>query len=256
MSSSPAGKTLQRLHTPEAIHERITSSTAHSYLSDFVLGAIDGCVTTFAVVAGVAGADLPQGVGVVIVLGLANLLADGFSMAAGNFLGTKSDRQIVERTRRMEDMHIDLVPEAEREEIRQIFAEKGFGGDLLEKIVKVITRDRKRWIDTMVTEEWGLQLETPSPWKAASATFAAFVLAGAVPLLPFLLPLSWTAASMFTASAIATAVTFFAVGVAKGYVVQRSPTWSGFETLFVGGGAAVLAYAVGYVLRALIGVAA
>lgn len=243
---------LAELHTPEAIRERIEGGPSHSYLGDSVLGAVDGCVTTFAVVAGVAGADLPSGV--VIILGLANLLADGFSMAVSNFLGTKSDRQVVERIRRMEEMHIERVPEAEREEIRQIFASKGFDGGLLEKIVDVITRDRRRWVDTMITDEWGLQLETPSPWKSGLATFIAFVLAGAVPLLPFLLPIAWSAQAAFQVSAVATAVTFFAVGVAKGYVVQRSPWWAGLETLLVGGGAATLAYGVGYWLRAVVGV--
>jgi VIT1/CCC1 family predicted Fe2+/Mn2+ transporter len=245
-------QSLAEQHTPAAIRERIESGPSHSYLGDFVLGAIDGCVTTFAVVAGVAGANLTPTI--VIILGLANLLADGFSMAVGNFLGTKSDREVVERIRRMEEMHIDQIPEAEREEIRQIFAGKGFDGGLLEKIVEVITRDRRRWVDTMITEEWGLQLETPSPWKSGLATFAAFVLAGAVPLVPFLLPIPWTTQATFAVSAVATAVTFFAVGVAKGFVVQRSPWWSGLETLLVGGGAAALAYGVGFWLRAIVGI--
>ena len=88
-------------HTPAAIRRRLRSATEHSYLRDFVLGAMDGTVTTFAVVAGVAGAGLPSGVA--IVLGIANLLADGFSMAAGNYLSTKTDRQLVDRARRIED---------------------------------------------------------------------------------------------------------------------------------------------------------
>ncbi len=243
---------LAEQHTPEAIRQRLERGPSHSYLGDSVLGAVDGCVTTFAVVAGVAGAELAPTI--VIILGVANLLADGFSMAVGNFLGTKSERQVVERIRRMEEMHIDQVPEAEREEIRQIFAGKGFDGGLLEKIVEVITRDRRRWVDTMITEEWGLPLETPSPWKSGLATFVAFVVAGAVPLVPFLLPIAWSAQSAFQVSALATAVTFFAVGVAKGYVVQRSPWWAGLETLLVGGGAAALAYGVGYWLRALVSV--
>jgi VIT1/CCC1 family predicted Fe2+/Mn2+ transporter len=245
---------LRKMHTPAAIRERIESGPAHSYLGDFVLGAIDGCITTFAIVAGVAGAGLTQGPTIIIILGLANLLADGFSMAASNFLGTKSERQIVDRVRRMEEMHIDKIPEAEREEIRQIFAGKGFDGSLLEKIVEVITRDRRRWVDTMITEEWGLPLETPSPWKSGLATFASFVLAGAVPLLPFFLPIAWTAATAFAVSAVATGIAFLIIGVAKGLIVQRSPLLSGIETLLVGGGAAVLAYGVGYWLRAVIGV--
>src|SRR5262245_3025507 len=123
-AADPSKQSLAEQHTPKAIRERLARGPAHSYLGDFVLGAIDGCVTTFAVVAGVAGAGLSPTV--VIIMGLANVLADGFSMAVGNFLGTKSDRQVVERIRRMEEMHIDKVPDAEREEIRQIFAGKGF----------------------------------------------------------------------------------------------------------------------------------
>src|SRR6185369_9096258 len=137
---------------------------------------------------------------------------------------------------------------------RQIFAGKGFDGSLLEKIVDVITRDRRRWVDTMITEEWGLQLETPSPWKSGLVTFAAFVLAGIVPLLPFFLPVQWSSRAAFAVSSVATAVTFFLVGVAKGHVVQRSRWLSGLETLLVGGGAAALAYGVGYWLRAIVGV--
>ncbi len=90
-------------HTPAAIRRRLRAATAHSYLRDLVLGAIDGAVTTFAVVAGVAGAELPAGVA--LVLGFANLLADGFSMAAGNYLSTKTERQVVDRARRQEEMH-------------------------------------------------------------------------------------------------------------------------------------------------------
>ena len=117
---------------------------------------MDGTVTTFAVVAGVAGAGLPRGVA--IILGMANLLADGFSMAAGNYLSTKTDRELVDRARRVEEMHVEQVPDGEREEVRQIFAAKGFEGQILDEIVNVITTDRRRWVDTMLTEELGLRL--------------------------------------------------------------------------------------------------
>ena len=82
---------LAELHSEEAIAARLAGATRHSYLGDFVLGAVDGAVTTFAIVAGAAGAGLSSGVA--IVLGLANVLADGFSMAAGNFLKAKADHQ-------------------------------------------------------------------------------------------------------------------------------------------------------------------
>lgn len=239
---------LEAMHTEEAIANRIAAAAHHSYVGDFVLGAVDGAVTTFAIVAGAAGAGLSTSIA--IILGVANVLADGFSMAAGNFLKARADQQTVERFRRMEEMHIDEIPDAEREEIRQIFAAKGFEGDVLSAIVKVITQDRKQWVDTMLTEEWGLQLQPPEPWKAASATMIAFVLAGAVPLLPLFFSSS-TATETFVLSSVLTAVTFFAIGAARGQLDGR-PLLGGLETLAIGGGAALVAYGVGAWLHSVV----
>lgn len=242
---------LQADHTPEAIAQRLQIAGHHSYLSDLVLGAIDGTVTTFAIVAGVAGAEMSQQVA--IILGCANILADGFSMAVSNFLGTQAERHLVEKVRENEARHIDTFPEGEREEVRQIFAAKGFEGEVLDRIVETITHNRKQWIDTMVTDEYGLQLSGPSPWRAAGATFIAFLAAGLVPLLPFFLPFKLPGGTIFLLSTIATMVTFFLIGVAKGRVLERSLLRSGLETLAVGGAAALLAYGVGALLHALLG---
>src|SRR5688500_6274029 len=176
-----------------------------------MLGAVDGAVTTFAIVSGAAGAGLPNGI--VLVLGFSNVLADGFSMAAGNFLRARSDQQLLDRFRRMEESHIEHIPEGEREEVRQIFQGKGFDGEVLEKIVSVITEDRQQWVNTMLTEEWGLQLQPPAPWRAALATMSAFVLAGIVPLLPLVLMLQQPASDSFVMSSICTGVAFFTVGL-------------------------------------------
>lgn len=238
-------QTLVDDHSPEAISERLALGTQHSYLGDAILGAIDGCVTTFAVVSGVTGASLPRGV--VIVLGLANLLADGFSMAISNYQKTKSDRDRVRLAREMEERHIDEIPEGEKEEIRQIFARKGFEGSLLEDVVHVITRDRARWIDTMLTEELGLPLDGPTPWKAGVVTFVAFCIAGSVPILPFLL---MNFSSAFITSSIAAGMVFFLVGLFKGQILGESKLRAGTETLFSGAGAAILAYLVGKWLQA------
>jgi vacuolar iron transporter family protein len=239
-------------HTPEAITKRLEAATQHSYLSDLVLGGIDGTVTTFAIVAGVAGADLPNHVA--LILGTANLLADGFSMAVSNYLGTQAERHHIERVREHEARHIEVFPEGEREEIRQIFAAKGFAGETLLRIVDVITQNRQRWIDTMVTEEFGLPLSGPSPWRAGAATFTAFLVAGFVPLFPFLLPVTLGARFIFVSSTLATMMTFFLIGLAKGRLLERAPVWSGLETLAMGGTAALLAYGVGAGLRAMVGV--
>jgi VIT1/CCC1 family predicted Fe2+/Mn2+ transporter len=240
-------------HTPERIRERLQAPTTHSYLRDFVYGAIDGTVTTFAVVSGVAGAGLSSGV--IIVLGAANLLADGFSMAASNYLGTRTEEELRKKARRIEESHIRRYPEGEREEIRQIFAEKGFQDDHLEHAVDVITADRQRWVDTMLVEELHLPLEGPSPIKAAFTTLLAFVLVGLIPLLAFLYNLVAPVklANPYLASLILTGVAFFLVGAAKSKFVDEPWYRAGTETLLIGGGAAALAFVVGMLLGGLAG---
>ncbi len=236
-------------HKVEAIKHRLTQSKEHSYLRDCVYGAIDGTVTTFAVVTGAAGAELP--IRVALILGFANLIADGFSMAVGNYLGTRTEAEQLERARRIEEHHIDVIPEGEREEIRQIFAAKGLEGETLDEVVRVVTNDRQRWVTTMLTEEWGLRLEVPSPVRAAVSTFIAFFLAGLVPLIPLILFYRSIAHLPFLASVIASGFVFYLIGAIKGQMVGRSIWWSGLETFLLGGGAACLAFLVGLLLRGI-----
>ncbi|QDT00255.1 VIT1/CCC1 transporter family protein [Adhaeretor mobilis] len=247
-TTAPGSDDLAASHTPELIHERLAAPATHSYLRDFVYGAIDGAVTTFAVVSGVAGAGLSTGV--IIVLGLANLVGDGFSMAASNYLGTKTEEELRRKARRVEESHITDYPEGEREEIRQIFAIKGFEGDQLEGVVDVITADRKRWVDTMLVEELGLPLEGPSALRAAIMTFIAFIVVGLIPLLAFIFNSvsSVEIANPYAASTLLTAFAFFLVGASKSWFVDQSWYRAGIETLAIGGGAAVLAYGVGLLL--------
>lgn len=241
--------TLVEEHQAHHIATRLSSAAEHSFFGDFVFGAIDGLVTTFAVVAGVAGAHMPSSVA--LVLGIANLLADGFSMAVGNYLRARSDEQAVEKARQIEEHHINLVPDGEKEEVRQIFAKKGFDGAILDQIVDVITQDRKKWIDTMLVEEMGLQLDTPTPWKAGLTIFIAFVLVGSIPLFPYLVAAlffgkaSASPTDLFTLSAVFTALGFFVVGWMRGMVLAANRLYCGLETLLVGCLAAALAYFVG-----------
>lgn len=233
---------LEASHTPDAVRKRLRLPVPHSYLGDAVLGSIDGCVTTFAVVAGAVGAGFSSTV--VVILGCANLLADGFSMAVSNYQNAQSRTELIDKMRQEEAMHIRIIPEGEREEIRQIFARKGFDGETLEKIVETITQDRTRWIDTMLNEEFGLPTETPKAFTAALITAGAFIAIGLIPLLPFMLP--GMAGHAATISAALTLITFFLIGLGKGYALAQPPVASGLRTLLQGGTAAGLAYAVGY----------
>lgn len=239
---------LAAIHTPQAIEDRLGKSGSQNYLGDFVLGAIDGCVTTFAVVSGVAGAGLPHAVA--LILGMANLLADGFSMAVGNYQRAAAERDAIAKARHIEEQHIDEIPEGEVEEIRQIFAAKGFSGTTLDEIVNVIVHDRKLWIDTMIVEELGLPLHTAIPWRTAVTTFFSFVGVGIVPLLPYLfVPLPMSA--YFPLSIAATSVAFFTIGIAKGILLNKNRLLAGLETLAVGGTAALISYLVGLWMKNL-----
>lgn len=234
---------LEHEHTPEAIRRRLAQGARHNYLRDFVYGGIDGAVTTFAVVAGTMGASLSTRV--VLILGAANLIADGFSMAASNFLGTRAERDNYRRLERIEEKHIEIEPEGEREEVRQIYAGKGFSGAELERVVELVTSDPRRWIATMMSEEYGLPTGIRSAWIAGAATFAAFLVCGLIPLLPFIL----AASTSFLFSTVLTGAIFFLIGSVKSRWSTASWLSSGLTTFLVGGAAAALAYLAGVILK-------
>ena len=236
---------LEHEHSHEAIKARLALGSRPNYVRDWVYGGIDGAVTTFAIVAGVVGAGLSSSI--ILILGLANLLADGFSMAASNYSGTKAEHDDVERLRDIEKKHIQQAPEGEREEIRQILMAKGLDGSTLDNAVEAITSNEAIWIETMLAEEYGLASTLRKPLTSAAATFIAFVLCGGVPLLPFVLPIG----DPFTWAAGLTAVTFFLIGSLKS-LWSLAPWWrSGCETLIIGIAAAAMAFAVGYWLKGI-----
>ncbi|GAB4515944.1 MAG: VIT1/CCC1 transporter family protein [Roseibium sp.] len=238
---------LEHSHQPADIADRLQSGPDASYLRDWVYGGIDGTVTTFAIVAGAIGASLSAKV--ILILGVANLLADGFSMAAANYSGSKSENEDYARLRAIEQKHIAIEPDGEREEIRQIFRLKGFEGDELETLVGLVSSNEATWIETMMQGEYGLSDTARNPLRAALYTFAAFVLFGSIPLLPFILPVEASAAS----ATVLTMVTFFAIGSLRAKWSQRHWISCGLETTAIGTVAAVIAFLVGHGLQVWLG---
>lgn len=245
-------KSLAKEHLPHNVRKRLKMRPKSQNISDAVLGGIDGCVTTFAVVSGAFGAGFSSSVA--LVLGFANLLADGFSMAISNYESIKAQQEFVEEIRQTEEEHIERIPDGEREEIRQIFQKKGFSAEVLEQIVDTICQDRSLWIETMMTEEHGVQKSSLNPFKSAVTTFFAFVFVGSVPLLPFLFP-SLQMQEQFYLSALLAAVMFFSIGTLKSLVFSKPLFRSGLSTLLTGSAAAGLAFLTGYLLREAFGIA-
>jgi len=237
---------MEHEHTHEAIRERLAAGPRQSYLRDWIYGGIDGTVTTFAIASGVVGAQLSARV--ILILGGATLIADGFAMAAGNYLATRAEHEEFHYAEAVERRHIEVTPEGEREEVREILRALGIVGDLLDRVVAAITADRDRWVRMMLRDEYGLPAAVRSPWRAATSTFSAFLLCGLIPLVPFVAGLKHA----FWVASTVTSVVFVLIGALKSRWSVQSWWHSGLETLAVGGGAAVVAYIIGAWLRDLI----
>ena len=227
--------------------------TPYSWVADFVYGGIDGAVTTFAVVAGVQGATLP--VSIVLILGFANLFADGVSMAVSKYSGDKAEKERIQRIRRMEYKSIRENPAEERAEVEEILRDHGFTGKALESAMHVMTKDKDVWVEVMMKYEFNVAEEAIYPLKGARTTFIAFQIIGIIPLIGYLFSplLPFSTNSIFLMTTLFTMGALFIVGTIKTRFTDEVWWKAGLKTLLVGGVAASIAYIVGYLLRGLAG---
>ncbi|TBN04350.1 hypothetical protein EYD45_06950 [Hyunsoonleella flava] len=222
-----------------------------AYLGEFVYGGIDGAVTTFAVVSGAVGAGLNNEV--IIILGFANLLADGFAMSIGAYLSSKSVKDNYNKHKLMEYWEVDNTPESEREEVKTIYRNKGFKGQLLEDVVDTITADRDRWVDVMMKDELMMSEEKKSPVTMGVVTYVSFILIGLIPLMIYVWDyMSYFAGNLFVWTSIFTSLAFIFIGFLKTYVTQTSKLKGILETLILGILAATVSYFVGDILEGII----
>lgn len=240
------------VHNDNSIQEQQTwFNTYQEYLGEFVYGGIDGAVTTFAVVSGAVGAGLNNKV--IIILGFANLLADGFAMSVGAYLSAKSVKANYNKHKAIEYWEVDNLPETEREEVEAIYRNKGFEGDLLQQVVDTITADKDRWVDVMMKDELQMSEESKSPFMMGFVTYVSFILIGLIPLIIYVWDYIGTfPANLFVWTSILTSLAFIFIGFLKSYVTQTSKLKGVLETLVLGVLAATVSYFVGDVLEGII----
>ena len=206
-----------------------------------IFGVNDGLVSNLSLIMGVAGAAAEARF--VVVAGVAGLLAGAFSMAAGEYVSMRVQRELFERLLHLEAHEIATEPEEEHEELMRIYQERGFPPELAQQVTEVVMRDPQVALETHAREELGLDpSQLGSPWGAAISSFATFAVGALVPLLPFLFA-SRTPAVV--AAIAASGVALFAVGAAMSVLTGRNPVVSGARMLLVGGVAASITFGVG-----------
>jgi predicted membrane protein (TIGR00267 family) len=216
-----------------------------SGLSDFILGAQDGLVNVLGVALGIAAATSDPRI--VLVAGLATTFAESISMGAVAYTTTLADADLYQSEREREYRHVNQTPHLEIKEVRDIYASKGFQGELLERIVETITANQDVWVAVMMAEEHKLApVDRRTAFRAALVVGVSAIIGSLIPLLPFaFLPVS---TSMWLAVSI-TALTLFAIGVYKARVTVGKPLKSGLEMAVIGTISALAGYLVGWLLK-------
>lgn len=236
---------------PKEAKEVLHRLNRGTYVADFVYGANDGIVTTFAVVAGATGALLSTEI--IIILGVANLIADGFSMGASSFLSIRSEKGFISIQRKKEKWEVDNFPESEIQATEGILKNWGIPKESIALVARAISRNKEKWVDWLVREE--LELKEDERGGAIShgvATFGAFLAAGVIPLVPYMLGIN--VSSQFIVSLIVAGIAFFVVGAARTLVTDESAWKGGLEILLIGGFASGVAYFVGWFIKSIFGI--
>src|SRR5436190_6642372 len=211
-----------------------------------IFGINDGLVSNLSLIMGVTGAAVDNKI--IVIAGVAGLLAGAFSMAAGEYISMRSQREVFERLIHLEAHELATEPEEERDELIEIYRNKGVPAEVAEQPVEVRHRDPDLALEAHAREELGLDLEQGlgSPWAASISSMLTFSFGAFVPLVPFLFG-SGLAAALWAIGM--SAVTLFAVGAGISKLTGRSIWWSGARMLLVGGVAAAITFGVGKALH-------
>lgn len=217
-----------------------------------VYGGLDGIITTFAVVAGVEGAAMESSV--ILILGFANLVADGLSMAVGDFLSTRAENEYNKAEREREKWELENFPEGEEKEMVGIYMAKGLTEEDAQVIVRTMMKNKEVFLDTMMKEELGIMESEESPIWSALTTFFSFLIFGFIPLLIFVVSYftPFFQQHVFLVACVLTGVTLFTLGAFKVRFTFQKWYISGLEMLMIGGLASAVAYLIGKLLGGLV----
>lgn len=223
-------------------------SVEHPYLGEFVYGGIDGSVTTFAVVAGAAGAGLSSQI--VLILGFANLLADGFSMSVGAYLSAKAKNDQYIKIKSAEKKRFENEPEYRLKKVSEVGSQLGLSEPLLSEVVRAIRHEDERVLDLILQENYSRKTSHRSPYSIGLATFFSFVSIGLIPLLVYMGDfLEPEKINPFPLSATMTLLAFAGIGYFKSKITQTSTWRNVIETIALGAIAASIAYIIGDLLE-------
>jgi vacuolar iron transporter family protein len=206
-----------------------------------IFGVNDGLVSNLALIMGFTGANADNEV--IVLAGIAGLLAGAFSMAAGEYVSMRAQREVFERLIHLEAHELATEPEEEREELIEIFRAKGVPIDVAEQVVDALHRDPQLALETHAREELGLDAESlGSPWAAAGSSLVTFAFGALVPLVPFTIGTGLAAA---LGAIVAAGVTLFVVGALLSRLTGRGSLFSGMRMLVIGAAAAATTFGIG-----------
>lgn len=214
-----------------------------------VFGVNDGLVSNASLILGVAGAGAAADV--ILLSGLAGLLAGAFSMAAGEYVSVRSQREFHEYQITLEREELDQYPQEEAAELALIYQAKGVAGEEAKRMAQALILDPDRALDTLAREELGLNPEElGSPWGAAISSFLAFAVGALIPVLPYLLLSGHTA---FAGVLAASAISLFGVGAAISLFTGRRALLGGLRMLAIGAAAGAATWFIGGALGVALG---
>lgn len=232
-------------HPGSTEREQSTGASKSGTLRAAIFGINDGLVSNFSLIMGFAGAGVDKSV--ILLAGIAGLLAGAFSMGAGEYISMRVQREVYERLIHLEAHELAMEPEEEREELAEIYVRKGIPKELAERLAESIMADPELALDTHAREELGLDPEQGlgSPWGAAGSSFLTFAFGAFVPLAPLLFA---SGVGATVASAILSGLTLAVVGAAMSVLTGKSAFISGLRQLLVGAIAAAITYGIGSAL--------